>query len=593
MSNKHDQTSSNAKLRQATDEHDKRKAPLISDVIEGLSPTEIQQRLHQLQVYQIELELQNEQLRKTQEDLKRLKKRYFDLYNLAPVGYCTIDENGLILEANLFASKLFRLHRKALVGQKISRFIFIEDQDKYYLFCRKLLFENPEVETCELRIDQGGEEVLWVHLSVTQGQDENGLNINRVVINDITKSKQLGEKYLSLIENLGDCIWATDSHGHFTHLSPGFQNLTEYPPSEFLNKTPEDLMSDDQCQQIREIVIDMKTAPQPFSALELQFKHQDGQMITAETSGVPVFNSTGEFQGFWGITRDVTERKLMEKQLHRSMEQYQTLFNGAADAIFIFDMETNIISVNEMACKQYGYNMEEFLTLKVWNIDAESETLQISARLSELVRDKEIKFETIHRDATENTFPVEVKATIIPFNGEICCMAICRDISQHKHNEDNLQVINRELDLRVQERTMELSDTNVALTVLLKKREKDQDILAKQMLLNVNELVDPFLERLKNHKLTERQRLLVDVIQTNIKELTSPFTSKYSSKMIQLTPTEIQVANLVKQGKPSKEIAEIMELSPGTVNIHRKNIRKKLNISHQNINLQTVLSISS
>lgn len=165
------------------------------------------------------------------------------------------------------------------------------------------------------------------------------------------------------------------------------------------------------------------------------------------------------------------------------------------------------------------------------------------------------------------------------------------DITRLKATEAELQRVKAELEQRVQERTAELSESNVALTVLLKKREEDREKLAEQVLSNVTKLVEPFFDRLCECRLTEQQKVLVEILRTNIKELTSPFASNFSTKMIRLTPVEIQVANMVKQGKRSKEIAEILRLSPGTVNVHRKNIRKKLEISHQKTNLQTMLSI--
>lgn len=167
------------------------------------------------------------------------------------------------------------------------------------------------------------------------------------------------------------------------------------------------------------------------------------------------------------------------------------------------------------------------------------------------------------------------------------------DITRLKEAEAALQRYQEELEQKVKERTAELSEANVALNVLLKKREEDREILAEQVLSNTSKLVEPFFDRLSESQLTEQQRMLVDILRTNIKELTSPFASTYSSKLVRLTPAEMQVANMVKQGKRSKEIAEIMHLSPGTVNIHRKNIRKKLEISHQKTNLQTLLSIDA
>jgi DNA-binding NarL/FixJ family response regulator len=150
-----------------------------------------------------------------------------------------------------------------------------------------------------------------------------------------------------------------------------------------------------------------------------------------------------------------------------------------------------------------------------------------------------------------------------------------------------------ELEQRVQERTAELYESNVALKVILKKREEDRALLAEQVLANATRLVEPFLDRLQESRLTDRQRVLVDILRANISELTSPFANNFSTKLVRLTPAEIQVANLVKLGKRTKEIAEIMHLSPGTIGIHRKNIRKKLDLTNQKSNLQTVLSINS
>jgi len=167
------------------------------------------------------------------------------------------------------------------------------------------------------------------------------------------------------------------------------------------------------------------------------------------------------------------------------------------------------------------------------------------------------------------------------------------DITRLKEVEAELQEARVKLEQRVQERTSELYESNIALAVLLKKREEDRGILAEQVVSNTANLVEPFLDRLSESGLNEQQMVLVDILRANINELTSPFTKNFSSKLIRLTPAEIQIANMVKLGKRTKEIAEIMHLSPGTISIHRKNIRKKLELTHQKTNLQTVLAIHS
>jgi len=119
------------------------------------SPAALRQALHELQVHQIELELQNDELRRMQVELDAERARYFDLYDLAPVGYCTVSEQGLILEANFTAATLLALARSELVRQPVSRFIHREDQDTYYL-CRKHLLESGDAQSCELRMLTAG-----------------------------------------------------------------------------------------------------------------------------------------------------------------------------------------------------------------------------------------------------------------------------------------------------------------------------------------------------------------------------------------------------------------------------------------------------
>jgi PAS domain S-box-containing protein len=182
-----DRRSSNqAELRRRAEEIVRRKAAQSS---EDLSPEETRHALHELRVHQIELEMQNEELRRAQAELDAARARYFDLYDLAPVGYCTLSEQGLILEANLTAATLLGVARGALCKQPITRFILRDDQDIYYQH-RRQLFETVEPQTCELRMVKADGMVFWVQLSTTAARDADGAPVCRAVMGDITERKR-------------------------------------------------------------------------------------------------------------------------------------------------------------------------------------------------------------------------------------------------------------------------------------------------------------------------------------------------------------------------------------------------------------------
>jgi PAS domain S-box-containing protein len=168
---------------------------LSHKAIAQMSPADVQRLVHELHVHQIELEMQNEELRRTQVALLAERERYFDLYEQAPVGYCTVSENGLILQVNPTAAKLLGIHRGALLQQPMSHSISSADQDIFYLL-RKQLMATGEPQSCELRVLKKDGTPCWVQLIATAARDETGAPIHRVVLNDMTVKRQL-EKQLS------------------------------------------------------------------------------------------------------------------------------------------------------------------------------------------------------------------------------------------------------------------------------------------------------------------------------------------------------------------------------------------------------------
>jgi len=141
----------------------------------------------------------------------------------------------------------------------------------------------------------------------------------------------------------------------------------------------------------------------------------------------------------------------------------------------------------------------------------------------------------------------------------------------------------------LEEKSRNLEEINTALKVLLEKKDEDKIELEEKVLLNIKTLIEPQLEKLKTSRLDDRGRTYLGILESNLMEIISPFASKLSSRYWNFTSAELQVANLVKHGKSTKEIAGLLNVSPTTIAVHRKRIRKKLDLKNKKANLRTFL----
>lgn len=147
----------------------------------------------------------------------------------------------------------------------------------------------------------------------------------------------------------------------------------------------------------------------------------------------------------------------------------------------------------------------------------------------------------------------------------------------------------RESESQLTRQKTELEEANIALKVLLKQREGDKSDLERKVITNVKEMVLPYLEKLKRVNLKPKDKRMVEIIDSHLQDIVSPMIQKLANASIILTPQEIQVASLVKDGKASKEIADILNVAETTVHFHRKNLRKKFGLSNSQTNLRSYL----
>jgi len=173
----------------------------------------------------------------------------------------------------------------------------------------------------------------------------------------------------------------------------------------------------------------------------------------------------------------------------------------------------------------------------------------------------------------------------IPDTDPVRVVVSHEEITALKLTEEALRESREDLN----EQKQSLEEANVALKVLLKQREEDKTELEKRFLTNVKGLVLPYVEKLKNAPLKPKSKTLVEIIDTHLKDIITPLMQNLTNANILLTPQEMQVASLVKDGKTSKEIAEILFVSEATVNFHRKNLRTKFGLTNKQTNLRAYL----
>jgi PAS domain S-box-containing protein len=295
-----------------------------ADPADPLSLDQAKQLLHELRVHQIELEMQNEELRRTQEALGASRGRYFELYDLAPVGYLTLSEAGVILEANLTVTTLLGVTRSALVKQPMTRFILNEDQDIYYRH-RKQLLETGAPQACEMRMLRGDSAPFWVRLEAAAAQDADGAPVCHVVLSDITEHRRAEEalreseeRYRRITEAVTDYIYTVhvaEGRAVATRHGPGCVAVTGYASEEFAADPflwQRMVVEADRPAveyQARRLLAGESTPP-----LEHRLVRKDGQVRWVRNTPVLHLDPARELISYDGLIRDITERKQAEAE---------------------------------------------------------------------------------------------------------------------------------------------------------------------------------------------------------------------------------------------------------------------------------------
>jgi len=330
-------TPRDADLRRQAEAVAREMAALSPDNLASLSPGERLETLLELRVHQVELEMQNEELRRAQAELDAARARYFDLYDLAPVGYCTVSEQGLILEANLTLAALLGVARGALVERPLRRFVLKQDEDIYYRHIRQL-FETAAPQSYELRMVKTDGTQFWAHLDATAAQDEGGAPVCRVVLSDNPERERAEEALRyhhqmleAILDNIPVMIAFLNGEGQHQFVNRCWQSALGWSLEEAQSKDVLAEMYPDPAY--REYVRDyMKAAAGTWADFKTRIR--DGRLLDTSWVNVPLSDGSNI-----GIGIEITARKQaeeekagLEAQLHQAqkMESVGRLAGGVA-----------------------------------------------------------------------------------------------------------------------------------------------------------------------------------------------------------------------------------------------------------------------
>jgi PAS domain S-box-containing protein len=325
--------------------------------------------------------------------------------------------------------------------------------------------------------------------------------------------------------------------------------------------------------------------------------------------------------------RDINERKQAEEALRNSEARYRAIVTDQTELICRYNPEGTITFVNEACRRYFDKQPDELSGQSFWSFFLDEDDQKSKTRVASLdPNNPAMPIERCVAFASgENRWQQWTDRAIFDENGHLLeCQSVGRDITDLKCAQEELQRINTELEKRIDNRTREivraneklrqeikerkrvaktllkrekelqsnschLEEVNTALKILLQQREQDKKDLEENILSNVQFLILPFIERLKQSRLNNHQVTCTEILHANVNQIVSPFLKKLNSRFLGLTPLEIKIASMVKEGKTTKEIAEILYLSVNTVTSYRYRLRCKFGLRNTKTNLHTFL----
>jgi PAS domain S-box-containing protein len=447
--------------------------------------------------------------------------------------------------------------------------------------------DAPSTYTFRIKTKDG--EVKWIQATAAlikwEGQPASlgfftDVSLQKKFEEDLLKSER---RFRNIVSNSVLGIYETNLDGKICYLNDALLDIVEYDSSQELIGT--NAVQFYKNKNERDALLEILKINDQVKNFQLEIVTKTGKHKFIE------LNATVFGDKIFGTLMDISDRKKTEIALKKSQKALHTLINATEeDIVLLIDPDGTVLSINEVAAKKYGSVPGKIIGRNVYEVMPPELSSYRKAYASKVIKIKE-PVHYMGRFYKCSVYPIFYD------QDKISSLAIfARDVTDLKLIEKELVEAKKGLEYEVKKRTEELirnsehlAEANTALKVLLEKRIEDKNEMEEKILNNVKQLVLPYLEKVKRGATGDKLQTYLDILETNLTNIISPFSNRLSTKYMNLTSAEIQVADLVKHGKHTKEIADLLRVSAKTVETHRVNIRKKLGLTNKRANLRTYL----
>ncbi len=430
-----------------------KKASVSGSVETRPTEADILKLLHELEVYQIELEMQNEELRRIRDiathSAVEYAKLYEEIYDFSPSGYFTLSSEGLICELNLSGARMLGMERDNMVNENFRQFVFKDSLPAFNDFLRETT-ENNTRQSCTLKLNIPGKAVSFARLEgiVTEAKQK-----CLVTLMDFTE-QQINEEALRESEFFfRESQRAAFIGSYKTDFTTGFWESSEVLDQIFgidksYNRSVRGWLDithpDDRDMMDRYLRDEVISKRRPFNKEYRIIRKSDGDIRWVHGRGEVEFNKVGTVVSLIGTIQDITDRKQADEKLKESEAQFRNFFENAADAIFIAEIDSKIIiDANQAASRLMQLPHEKIVGLHQLQLHPPSHSRQSEDSFLRHEQETKHSFSTPVEDTVlcpdGSEVPVEVLASMVTIKGKSCLIGTFRDITERKLMEDRIR----------------------------------------------------------------------------------------------------------------------------------------------------------